>query len=211
MPRLTRELRYAPGGIQPPLGPLFPIPWDIGVRQPGLSPSSVLLRDVRRRRQPLAERGPWLPAINRKREMDFSANWAFHKQSEGPTRDGGSSAEPGLGFTAVYRIFLLSFPPRLGSSGFLFSRVEMGAKLSTVRWAAAIPNPMRPGCSCWSGIRAGSIPRVLCPAQPGCEVPGFPPKSFPNLKPSSRLAPFALEHVTLLRGVGGLCPGPAVS
>lgn len=39
--------------------------------------------------------------------MDFSANWAFHKQSEGPTHDGGSSAEPGLGFTAVYRIFLL--------------------------------------------------------------------------------------------------------
>lgn len=84
--------------------------------------------------------GPWLPAINRKREMDFSANWAFHKQSEGPTRDGGSSTEPGLGFTAVYHIFLLSFPLWLSSSGFLFSCMQIGDELSAVGWAAAIPN-----------------------------------------------------------------------
>lgn len=103
------------------------------------APSSVSQRDVRGRRQPLAE-GPWLPAINRKREMDFSANWAFHKQSEGPTRDGGSSTEPGLGFTAVYHIFLLSFPLWLSSSGFLFSCMQTGDELSAVGWAAAIPN-----------------------------------------------------------------------
>lgn len=72
--------------------------------------------------------------------MDFSANWAFHKQSEGPTRDGGSSTEPGLGFTAVYHIFLLSFPLWLSRSGFLFSRMQIGDELSAVGWAAAIPN-----------------------------------------------------------------------
>lgn len=57
--------------------------------------------------------------------MDFSANWAFHKQSEGPTRDGGSSAAPGPGFPAVYHIALLSLPPRLRSSGLLFSHVQI--------------------------------------------------------------------------------------
>lgn len=72
--------------------------------------------------------------------MDFSANWAFHKQSEGPTRDGGSSTEPGLGFTAVYHIFLLSFPLWRSSSGFLFSCMHIGDELSAVGWAAAIPN-----------------------------------------------------------------------
>lgn len=71
--------------------------------------------------------------------MDFSANWAFHKQSEGPTRDGGSSAEPGTGFTAVYHIFLLLFPPRLKSSGFLFSLVKTRAELSTAERAAEFP------------------------------------------------------------------------
>lgn len=72
--------------------------------------------------------------------MDFSANWAFHKQSEGPTRDGGSSTEPGLGFTAVYHIFLFSFPLWLSRSGFLFSCVQIGDELRAVGWAAAIPN-----------------------------------------------------------------------
>lgn len=72
--------------------------------------------------------------------MDFSANWAFHKQSEGPTRDGGSNTESGLGFTAVYHIFLLSFPLWLSSSGFLFSCMQIGDELSAVGWAAAIPN-----------------------------------------------------------------------
>lgn len=102
--------------------------------------------------------------------MDFSANWAFHKQSEGPTHDGGSSAEPGLGFTAVYHIFLLSFPPQLAGSAFLFSRVQTGTEPSAVRRAAAIPNLVHPGCSCWSRIRMGSILWVLCPARPGYEV-----------------------------------------
>lgn len=71
--------------------------------------------------------------------MDFSANWAFHKQSEGPTRDGGSSAEPGTGFAAVYHIFVLLFPPQLQSLGFLFSLVKTGAEQSTAGWAAEFP------------------------------------------------------------------------
>lgn len=83
--------------------------------------------------------------------MDFSANWAFHKQSEGTTRDGGSSAEPGLGFTAVYHIFLLLFPPRLGSSGFLFSHVKTGAEPGTVGWV--LPSPAC--CTQGAPTRAG--------------------------------------------------------
>lgn len=122
--------------------------------------------------------------------MDFSANRAFHKQSEGPTRDGGSSTEPGLGFTAVYHIFLLSFPLWLSSSGFLFSCMQTGDELGAVGWAAAIPSW---GCSCWSRIRAGIVPWVLCPAQPGCKVPEQSP-IISKHKHRSRQTPFALEH-----------------
>lgn len=213
MPRLTQNLQSAPrGDMAPgPLGPLSPSPGTLGRADLCSALPPCYRETCAGGGSPWLSRGPWLPAINRKREMDFSANWAFHKQSEGPTRDGGSGAEPGLGFTAVYRIFLLSFPPQLGSSGFLFSRVRVGAKLSTVRWAAAIPNLMHRGCSCWSGIGAGSIPWVLCPAQPGCDVPASPLKSLPNLKPGSRRAPFALERIPLLHGVVALRPGPAVS
>lgn len=145
---------------------------------PVLSPFPGSQRDVRGRRQRLAE-GPWLPAINRKREMDFSANWAFHKQSEGPTRDGGSSAEPGLGFTAVYHIFLLSFPLWLSSSRFLFSCMQIWDELSAVGWAAAIPSWDAPaGAGSEQTSSHGSCALLSQGAKCQNSL-----KSFPNLNP----------------------------
>lgn len=91
------------------------------------------------------------------------------------------------------------------------SRVKTGAEPSTVGWVPAIPNLLHPGYSRRSGIGVGSIPWILCPAQPGFEVPESTPKSFPNLKLSSHQTPFALEHIIQLPGIRALCPGPAVS
>lgn len=113
--------------------------------------------------------------------MDFSANWAFHKQSEGPTRDGGSSTEPGLGFTAVYHIFLLSFPLWLSSSGLLFSCMQIGDELSAVGWAAVIPESDAPaGAGSGQASSQGSCALLSQGAKCRNAL-----QSFPNLNPGA--------------------------